>query len=404
MGQDKQLKKEQENSTTSDKEVVEESSNEIEKDFLIESSQMVATEPVSNGPPKKYMTRIIGPGWGSSGYYSEDILKKAVEDGVFHMGMHSYEDHPTTTEKRERRVRSVRAQLGFLGEDSKYDINGSEGPGIYAPLSVFRDRREFVAERAKSTGLSMHVLCEFRKGKAEGRYGNIVTRMIKEDTNSVDMVSVAGAGGKFGAILESKLTPDLNSEEEDVGTTTVEENAETTEVTENTQAEDAGGKEMSTANGFDIKALDSPIAQEMYESKREFRIETRRMAEELRDLKVSDICNKELAQQSLMEVTREHLSQLLPDQIKKERDCFDEDGNINESKTREFIIESVNHHREYLEALDRERTHGIQRFQVVNENSSGSYKNGNNGVPPSQLEEAFMGLGYSQDQARKAFG
>ena len=396
MEQDKQLNKE-EIEDTSNKEVQDESSDKIERDFLIESSKMVATEPVSGGPPKKYMTRIIGPGWGSSGYYSEDVLKQAVEDGVFHMGMHSYVDHPTRTEKSERRVRSVRDQLGFLGEDSIYDPNGSEGPGVYAPLSVFKDRREFVSERAKSTGLSMHVLCEFRKGKASGKYGNIVVRMVPEETNSVDMVSVAGAGGKFGAILESKKTPEVSSEEDSVDSEIKEESTETTE---STQAQEAGGEKMSNNEQFDMTHLDSPIAREMYESKREFRIKSQKMAEELRDLKVNAICSDELGRHSLMEVTRNHLEQMLPDQIKKEASCFDESGIIDEDKTRTFIGESINHHLHYLESLDRERTHGIQKFQVVSEDG------GNSGTTVTQnpFEQAFMKLGYSAEQAKVAFG
>ena len=397
MEQDKLLDKEEEMKDTPNEAVQEESSDKVERDFLIESSKMVATEPVNGGPPKKYMTRIIGPGWGSSGYYSEDVLKQAVEDGVFHMGMHSYVDHPTTSEKRERRVRSVRDQLGFLGEDSIYDSNGSEGPGVYAPLSVFKDRREFVSERAKSTGLSMHVLCEFRKGKAAGKYGNIVVRMVPEETNSVDMVSVAGAGGKFGAAMESKNSPEVSAEEESVDSEVKEES---TENTESTQAEEAGGEEMSNNSQFDMSQLDSPIAREMYESKREFRMKSQKMAEELRDLKVNAICGDELGRHSLMEVTRNHLEQLLPDQIKKEAACFDEDGNIDEDKTREFIGESINHHLHYLESLDRERTHGIQKFQVVNEDG------GRPGTTVTQnpFEQAFMGLGYSAEQAQTAFG
>ena len=375
--------------------VQEESVNELKTDFLIEESRMVATEPIKNGPPKKYMARIIGPGWGSSGFYSEDILKKAVEDGVFHMGMHSYIDHPTTTEKRERRVRSVRDQLGFLGEDAIYDSNGDEGPGVYAPLSIFPDRRGFVSERAKSTGLSMHVLCEFRKGKAAGKFGNIVERMVKEETNSVDMVSVAGAGGKFGSILESKTTPETNTKEEEMGNETQAEN----NVIE--ESKETGEEKMGNNSGFDVSQLDSPIAHEMYESKRQNRMREEKMAGELRDLKVHHICRDELTRQALMEVTRVHLEELLPDQIKKESDCFDEDGQLNEPKTREFITESIDHHLRYLEALDRERTHGVSKFQVVEESGTAVGSR----IRQNPLEAAFsQHLGHSPERAKAAFG
>lgn len=396
MGLDKLLDKDEEMEDTSETDVQEEAVEELEREFLVEDSQMIATEPIKNSPPKKYMTRIVKPGWGSSGYYSENVLKQAIEDGVFHFGMHSYIDHPTKSERRERTVRSVRDQLGFIGEDAVYNEDGSEGPGVYAPLSVFPDRRSFVKDRTKSTGLSMHVLCEYRKGRVDGKYGNVVERMIKEDTNSVDMVSVAGAGGKFGAILESKS--DIESEETMSKDAQVQSGTQAEGTTTETETSQ-GGDEMSTENEFDFSQLDSTIAHEMYESKRKSRIREEKMAGELRDLKVSAICHNELARQSLMEVTRNHLFEVLPEQIKRSPECFTEDGILDDGKAREYITESVDHHLRYLEALDRERTHGVQRFQVVEEGSRKAPARSQNA-----FEQAFMGLGYTAEQAEKAFG
>jgi hypothetical protein len=58
--------------------------------------------------------KIIDAGWGSSGYYSADVLKR---DGpkVFTSGLHMYLDHPSVTEEADRPERSVKDLAGERG-------------------------------------------------------------------------------------------------------------------------------------------------------------------------------------------------------------------------------------------------------------------------------------------------
>ena len=53
--------------------------------------------------PGRLAVQIINPGWGSSGYYSQDVLEAAARDRVFPAGTHMYINHPTARSE-ERRV------------------------------------------------------------------------------------------------------------------------------------------------------------------------------------------------------------------------------------------------------------------------------------------------------------
>jgi hypothetical protein len=51
--------------------------------------------------------------------------------------------------------------------------------------------------------LSIHALGNAVEGEAEGRQGPIIESLVEDPLTSVDVVTVAGAGGKFVALLES---------------------------------------------------------------------------------------------------------------------------------------------------------------------------------------------------------
>ena len=60
--------------------------------------------------------RLISPGWGSSGYYSEELLKR---DGAkaWPMGTHMHLDHPSESDQRSRPEGSVRDLAAALASD-----------------------------------------------------------------------------------------------------------------------------------------------------------------------------------------------------------------------------------------------------------------------------------------------
>ncbi len=144
---------------------------------------------------------LINPGWGSSGYYSPDVLEAAGIDRVFPRGTQMYIDHPSATERMDRPERSVRDLVAVLETDGIWQANGAKGPGIYAQAKVFEGWRPFIAEVGPHIGLSIRAAAEIGSGEAEGRKGRIVERLI--EAVSVDFVTKAGRGGQVLEAIES---------------------------------------------------------------------------------------------------------------------------------------------------------------------------------------------------------
>lgn len=126
---------------------------------------------------------LITPGKGSSGIYTESMLK---EHGpiAFPKGTHSYIDHPV----KEGEVRSPKNLMGVLAEDAHYE----DGVGLVAELQVMPHWKEFVEAVAPHTGLSIYAM-------GDGNYnenGELVVESLTPHTqNSVDLVSYAGRPG-----------------------------------------------------------------------------------------------------------------------------------------------------------------------------------------------------------------
>ena len=147
--------------------------------------------------------KIIQPGWGSSGYYSADLLKR---DGpkAFPRGTQMYMDHPTESESRERPERSVRDLAGVIDSTPVYEEKGPAGPGLYADAKVLPDYAPAIEQLSEHIGVSIRGHGSFEPGSAEGRKGPIIKKLTSSE--SVDFVTKAGAGGKVLPLLESIRT------------------------------------------------------------------------------------------------------------------------------------------------------------------------------------------------------
>ena len=150
----------------------------------------------ADGPKGRISVGIINPGWGSSGYYSSDVLEAAARDRVFPAGTHMYINHPTATESFERPERDLNTLAAVLTEDARWD-----GNTLVAEAQVFSTWREPIAEMADVIGVSIRGAAEVEEGEAEGRRGRIITRLV--EGSSVDFVTKAGRGGKILQVLES---------------------------------------------------------------------------------------------------------------------------------------------------------------------------------------------------------
>ena len=144
--------------------------------------------------------KLIQPGWGSSGYYSAEVLER---DGpvVFTAGTHMYIDHPSESESIDRPERSVRDLAGRLTSDAYWDANGPAGAGLYAQAEVFSPYREMLDQIAPHIGVSIRAAGTIGEGEVDGRRGRLVDSLVHAE--SVDYVTRAGAGGQIIGLLES---------------------------------------------------------------------------------------------------------------------------------------------------------------------------------------------------------
>lgn len=140
-----------------------------------------SSAPVKAG--NNWRAVLITPGKGSSGVYTEGMLKE-YGPKAFKKGTHSYVDHP----RNEEDVRSPKNLIGVLAEDARYE----EGVGLVGEISVMPHWKEFVEAVAPHTGLSIYAM-------GEGNYNDsgdvVVENLIPHTQNSVDLVSYPGRPG-----------------------------------------------------------------------------------------------------------------------------------------------------------------------------------------------------------------
>ena len=145
------------------------------------------------------VVEFITPGWGSSGYYSRQVVEAAAP--LFAAGTHMYFDHPTASEEHERPVRSVRDLAAVITEAAVDPATGAIR-GTVKPIAAYAD---LLTDEtfAKNVGLSIRgSATDITVGEAEGRTGPIVEGLA--DIQSVDFVTRAGRGGRVLQVLESE--------------------------------------------------------------------------------------------------------------------------------------------------------------------------------------------------------
>jgi len=138
---------------------------------------------------------IIQSGWGSSGYYSKEVLES---DGpaAWPKGTHMYLNHPSVSENQDRPERDLRDLVGVIETDPVM-----VGKELQATATVFEHWAPVIDQLAPYIGVSIRAIGEMEHGEAEGRQGPIIKTL--DEGISVDYVTKAGAGGKVGALIES---------------------------------------------------------------------------------------------------------------------------------------------------------------------------------------------------------
>lgn len=155
----------------------------------------ILTESIGSIESKggKWRARIIASNTkGSSAYYPDSALKESGH--VFTKGVQMFANHLSQDEKWSRPEGDVNNLIGVLESDAEY----VEGDGLYADLKIFSHKKDWLKEVAPYVGLSI------RAGGVveEGDDGFPVLKQFTE-AMSVDVVTRAGAGGKFVSLEES---------------------------------------------------------------------------------------------------------------------------------------------------------------------------------------------------------
>lgn len=146
------------------------------------------------------LVKLIQPGWGSSGYYSEEMLRR---DGAkaFDEGTQMFWNHATDAEEESRPEGDLHNLAAVLTEDARWLAEGPKGPGLYANAKTLPPFRDTLDEIAPHIGVSIRGLAHASEGEAEGREGWIIDELV--EGRSVDFVTVAGAGGEVVSLYEA---------------------------------------------------------------------------------------------------------------------------------------------------------------------------------------------------------
>lgn len=172
--------------------------------LLQETARVLESDGSDNG---HRLIQLISPGWGTSGYYSPQVLEAAAEGVLFPAGTHMYADHPTATEARERPVRSIKDLISITAEPARVATSadvaaGADAGALIAEARILAPYRELIDDLGADIGVSVRAdATDIVRGVAEGREGKIVEGFAH--VQSVDWVTKAGRGGRVLQVLES---------------------------------------------------------------------------------------------------------------------------------------------------------------------------------------------------------
>ena len=171
------------------------------KTLVTEAIQATGTATAQAGGV--FLIDLITPGWGSSGYYSAEVLEQAAKDRIFPAGMQMFINHQTAQERNDRPEGDLHHLAAALQEDAVWNpTGGEEGTGsLQSPARVYSTWREPLAEMKDNIGTSIRAAADIEYGEAEGRAGRIIGRLVHAE--SVDFVTKAGRGGRIVEVLEA---------------------------------------------------------------------------------------------------------------------------------------------------------------------------------------------------------
>ncbi len=334
--------------------------------------------------------RIIKPGWGSSGYYSDAMLTRDAP-AIYKAGTHMHLDHPM---KESRPERSLRTLAAVLTEDGQYLENGPWGPGVYAHSKIFSPYRTFLNEIAPYIGISHRAAGNKKTGEAEGKKGDIIERLTK--CYSVDFVTKPGAGGglveMFEAWRDRDDTDEGNEGQENTEQTTMEGNQMTkTKLTEQEPGVPAPAAGIAPAAGEPelMKRVEELTAENTALKARvaELEQEVARMKEKEAVGQAAAVAQAEVAKVDLPDVTKHRLQESL---VKK---AVVKEGKLDEPAFKELVAEAIRSETEYIQKLSEAGK--VRGFGAVSGNATSK------DALKESFKVAFIAEGMKPDDAEK---
>ncbi len=147
------------------------------------------------------LMKIITPGWGSSGFYSPEMLARDLPT-IYPAGTKNFWNHQTAAEEAARPEGDLRDLASVFAEGAYYDPKGPDGPGGYAKVDVVEQYRTPINQLAKHIGASIRASGVAKEGVApDGKKGPIIEKLTRGI--SVDYVTTPGAGGKILQLFEA---------------------------------------------------------------------------------------------------------------------------------------------------------------------------------------------------------
>lgn len=167
-----------------------------------ELDEFVALKESAVAQDGSTLLKLIAPGKGSSGFYSEGVLRTAATNRVFRAGTRNFWNHQTAAEEAARPEGNLDDLASVLTEDAYY-AEGPKGPGLYAKAKVYEHYRKPIDEMAKDIGVSIRAQGKAREGQLpDGSKGTLIEELTR--AISADYVTTPGAGGQVVSLFESK--------------------------------------------------------------------------------------------------------------------------------------------------------------------------------------------------------
>jgi TolA-binding protein len=342
---------------------------------------------------------IISPVWGSSGYYSESVLKAACQNNVYPEGMHMHLDHPTREAAKNQPARTISGEsplAAIFTEAGHYEAGGWDGPGVYTQARVLPKYVEDIKAMAGHIGISHYVDGVSEDGTApDGRKGPIIKELKASPLNTVDFVTVPGAAGHYRTMFgEMKVRNDPNP------------NNQRNTMAEGNKQETLTLSEIRTAHPEVVTELKDQLREEM-KAEIASKDQSQKLTEAATKIKALETENKTLKEKIADKAAREYVAaeivkaklpeasgKILTEQLVK-LVILTEDGSVDAPAFGAIVNTAI-------------ETKKAEIADVLKENKAGITGNGA-GAPPAgdgkalseSFTEAYIRMGKTPEQAKR---